>query len=249
MNNCVSIMMVCYNRLELTKRMLASFFKNTNSEYRLIIIDNGSTDGTVDWLKELKPEGDFCQGLYLHFNFENKGIAIGRNQALLIADKFQDKWLSTVDNDIEVHYGWLNECLDILKTNHKFAIGLNMEGVNYPIQLMNGKPVQWKKEGNLGTACTVFHRKLHEAIGFFNTDFGLYSHEDASFFNRARLAGWQLGYLPTNGVHFGIDELDTGAYRDFKTKSAKDNLPAYRQAHFDYLSGKKSIYIPYTEKL
>lgn len=245
----VAIMCITYNRLELTKRMLESFFKNTNSNYRLIIVDNGSTDGTVEWLKQLKPDGKFCQGYHSHFNEKNMGIAIGRNQGLLIADKYNEPWLCTIDNDIEFHYGWLTECLDIVKTNHKFAIGLNFEEVNYPIQLMNGKQVQWKKDGNLGTACSLFHRKLHDAIGFFITDYGSYGEEDANWYERARLAGWQMGYLPTNGIHFGVGELDIGEYREFKTACHKNNLSQFQKDCWDYRAGRKSIYISFEEKL
>lgn len=245
--SCVSIMLVTYNRLELTKRMLKSFFETTDSKYRLIVVDNGSTDGTVDYLKQLRVGGALCQGLDLHFNEKNMGIAIGRNQGLLIADQYKDPWLSTVDNDIEFPKGWLSDCLSVTKTNHRFAIGLNLEGTSYPLQLLNGKQVQWKKVGNLGTACTVFHRKLHEAIGFFLMEFGLYGEEDADFFFRARQAGWQMGYLPTNGVHFGEGELDTGEYREFKTESHKKNLALFQKNCYDYMSGKKSIVVPFED--
>lgn len=242
-NNVVSCMLVTYNRLELTKRMMENFIQSTDADYRLIIVDNGSTDGTVKWLKELKPASAFCQGVDVQLNEKNMGIAIGRNQGLLIADKYKDKWLCTLDNDMELPNGWLTECLSIIKTNHKFVIGVNMEGINYPIQIMNGKPIQWKKEGNLGTVCTVFHRKLFEAIGFFTTEYKTrYGTEDANYFFRARIAGWQMGYLPTNGVHFGQGELDTGEYREFKNKCHKDNLSQFQQDCRNYMNGKKSIY-------
>jgi GT2 family glycosyltransferase len=229
--------------------MFDSFLKNTDTDYRLIVIDNGSTDGTVDWLKQLSPASPFCQGYHTHFNEKNRGIAIGRNQGLLIADKYKDPWLCTVDNDIEFPHGWLSECLSIVKTNHKFAIGLNMENKNYPLRIMNGKSVQWKTEGNLGTACSIFHRKLHEAIGFFLTEFGLYGEEDADFFFRARQAGWNLGYLPTNGTHFGEGDLDTGEYREFKTAQHKKNLAPFQKNCWDYMAKRKSIYIPFTDNL
>lgn len=244
-----SIMMVTYNRLELTKRMFDNFIKTTNSPFRLIIVDNGSTDGTVKWLKQLNPESPYCQGSHIHLNEKNMGIAIGRNQGLLISDKYQDPWLCTIDNDVELHTGWLSECLSIAKTNHKFAIGVNFERTNYPIKVINGKQIQWKKEGNLGTACSLFHRKLHEAIGFFIMEFGLYGEEDADFFFRARQAGWELGYLSTNGIHFGEGELDTGAYREFKTNSHKKNLVPFQKNCYDYMAKRKPIYIPFEDEI
>ena len=243
----VSVMLCTFNRLELTKRMMESFFKTIDTDYRLIVIDNGSTDGTVEWLQQLKADDKFCQGYHTHFNLKNMGIAIGRNQALLIADKYQDSFLATIDNDVEFYSGWLSECISIIKTNHKFAVGLNFEDVNYPLHSINGKMVQWKKDGNLGTACSVFHRKLHETIGFFITEFGLYGEEDSNLFHRARLAGWSMGYLPKNGIHFGVGDLDIGEYREFKTACHKKNLVPFQTACYDYMAGRKSIYIPFVD--
>lgn len=241
-----SLMLVTYNRLPLTQRMLESLFKNTDSPFRLIIVDNGSTDGTVEWLKSMPQQNSLCQSYDFHFNEKNLGIACGRNRAMKIADKYNDEWLSTLDNDIDLIPNWLSKCLDVLSTNPKFAIGLNMEGIDYPIMTLNGKSVQFKKKGNLGTACTVFSRKLHETIGFFNTEFGLYGEEDADYFIRSRVVGWQMGYLLENGNHFGVGELDTGEYREWKTEMHSINLEKFRAACHLYHQKKKPIFTPYT---
>lgn len=225
-----------------------SFLAHTDLPFRLLIVDNGSTDGTVEWLQEFSPQNERCQGVETHFYPRNMGIAIGRNKGLLMSEKYSDPWLSTVDNDVEFPEKWLSKCIEITKTNHKFAIGINFEGIQYPIQPINGKPVQFKSAGNLGTACTVFHRKLHRAIGFFTTDYGtLYGTEDANFFFRARKAGWQMGYLPENGVHFGVNEHDTGEYRTFKDACHKENLSKFQSDCYAYMSGKKNIYHGFVE--
>lgn len=246
-----SLMMVTYNRLELTKRMLESLFQHTDSLFRLIIVDNGSTDGTVEWLKEdpwLKEKvwkTDHCVGQDIQFNKKNEGIAIGRNQGLKIANRYNDEWLSTLDNDIEFTPSWLSKALDILSTNPKFAIGLNMEGKPYPLLNRHGKSFQYKREGNLGTACTVFSRELHKAIGYFTTEFGLYGEEDADYFYRARLSGWEMAYLPEMGTHFGQGELDQGEYREFKNECHSKNLAQFRKNCADYARRKKSTFIPF----
>lgn len=239
--NLTSIMLVTYNRLNLTKRMLDSLIKNTDSPYRLIIVDNGSKDGTVEWLKEFSLNKSFP--IHLHFNDENLGIAAGRNRAMKIADQFNDPWLSTVDNDVEFIPNWLSKCLDVLNFNEKFAVGLNMEGVDYPITNLNGKNIQFKKSGNLGTACTVFPRALHDEIGFF-VSYGLYGEEDSDFFIRSRVVGYGMGYLLENGVHFGTGENDIGEYRDWKTKMHAENLVKFRKACNDYYYKIKPIYVP-----
>lgn len=240
-----SIMMCTYNRLELTKRMLDNFFNNTDSPYRLIIVDNGSTDGTKEWLEKL-PEGNSAK-IHLHFNSENKGIAVGRNQGLLLADTFgaDDEYLATIDNDVELPKGWLTQCTDFIKEYPRLAIGVNFEGTPYPMVTRKDKKFQFKKEGNLGTACSVFHRDLHRKIGFFTTDYGLYGEEDADFYFRARLVGWEMGYLETNGVHFGEGDLDVGEYREFKTQAHKNNLVKFQNNCYAYTFRIKPVFIPY----
>lgn len=220
--------------------------KTTNdSTYRLLIVDNGSKDETVEQLEPLLKELKI--DYRIHYNPENKGIAIGRNQGLLMADKYapDDEYLCTIDNDVELPERWLSQCLEFIQDNPKIAIGVNFEGTNYPLQTRNNKTFQFKREGNLGTACSVFHRSLHKAIGFFTTDYGLYGEEDADFYFRARMAGWEMGYLQTNGNHFGEGELDVGAYREFKTESHRKNLARFQMNCYAYMGRVKPIFIPY----
>lgn len=231
--------------------MLESLFQHTDSDFRLIIVDNGSTDGTVEWLKndpwlETKVwNTPNCVGKEISFNEKNLGIAIGRNQGLKLSNKYNDEWLSTLDNDIEFIPGWLSQALDILSVNPKFAVGLNMEGKPYPLLSRHGKQFQYKREGNLGTACTVFSRALHDQIGFFTTEFELYGEEDADYFFRARLSGWEMVYLPEMGIHFGEGDLDVGEYREFKNNCHKKNLAQFRKNCADYARRKKSTYIDF----
>jgi glycosyltransferase involved in cell wall biosynthesis len=162
-----AIMFVTYNRINFTKRMLESFFKNTTSPYRLIIVDNGSTDQTPELLSSLHvSQAPHCESIDIQFNQENMGIAAGRNQGLLISNRYNDKYLSTLDNDIELPPHWLEDCLDIISVNPNFAVGINMEPTSYPMQTINGKTFQVKPAGNLGTACTVFTKLLHKSIGY-----------------------------------------------------------------------------------
>jgi GT2 family glycosyltransferase len=246
-------MMVTYNRLPLTQRMLEGLQKTTNSTYRLFIVDNGSTDGTVEWLKSMSdetppiPPNPNCIGSKFFFNKTNLGIAKARNQALRYASKYSDAWFCTIDNDVEMPNNWLPQCLEILTANPKMAIGVNFEGISYPLVNKNGYDVQYKREGNLGTALMVFSRKLFDAIGYFNTEFGLYGTEDADYGFRSRLAGYELAYLKEPGNHFGQGELDQGEYRIFKDKCHAANLAKFRQNCFAYSRKEKPIYLPFDQ--
>lgn len=242
-----AIMMVTYNRLELTKQMLENLYKNTKRPFYLVIIDNGSSDGTKEFL--LSGYLIDKQAAYVcHFNNENQGIAIGRSQGLFYANKeFPDvKWFATVDNDIEVPENWLNNCIEIMETVPGYGmIGVNMEGVEYPLVSKNGKVFQHKAQGNLGTACMVFPKKLHKMIGYFNTSYKFYAHEDADYGFRARLCGFQLGYIQEKGAHVGEGENDVGEYREFKNKWHKENLSKFHNDCRLYIAKKKPVYISF----
>lgn len=242
--------MATYNRLDLTKRMMSSLFKSTNVPFNFVIVDNGSSDDTVKYLTETAVDAK-KNNIDIHIikNKENKGIAIARNQALKLADELNTDWYCTVDNDIEVPNGWLIECIEILKSVKKYGmIGVNMEGNQYPIVTEGGKTFQKKPQGNLGTACMVFHKSLHKMIGFFTTEYGKYGEEDSDFGMRARVVGYQLGYIKEMGSHFGVGELDTGEYREWKTACHNKNLAQFQANCRAYYNKQKPIYIPYSDK-
>ena len=241
-----SIMMVTYNRLDFTKRTLDSFWNTTKGPFRLIIIDNGSTDGTRKYLEDLSENVNVP--MHMHFNPTNKGIAVGRNQGLLLADKYgpADEFMATIDNDVELPDNWLGQAVDIITDNPKMAIGVSFESEDFPLVTRNKKTFQIKGKGNLGTACSVFSRELHKQIGFFTTDYGLYGEEDADFYFRARMVGWEMGYLQQKGTHFDEVIEAVEGYRDFKTASHKNNLVNFQRNCFAYMYRLKSNFIPYS---
>ena len=212
-----AIMMVTYNRLELTKETIKSIF-SLNRPHNLIIVDNGSTDGTPDYLTNLRYNGS-TQSIILYHNKENLGIAIGRNQALKIANDLNTKWFCTLDNDVIVPPHFLDEAIEIMEKNPKYgAIGANMEGKDYPLITENGKTFQLKQAGNLGTAAMVMSRSAHKMVGYFNTQYNAYGLEDSDMGMRIRVAGFKLAYIKDNGKHLGVGEHDTGEYRKWKTQ-------------------------------
>jgi len=247
-----TLMMVTFNRLELTKQTMECIFENTSYPFNLCVVDNGSTDGTVEWLDNILPKivenNSSCTYLLVKKNKENKGIAVGRNQALVLANTLNDEWLVTIDNDIWVPGGWLQECIDILKSNRQFgSIGVNMEGAPYQLIEANGQTFQEKRRGNLGTACMVFNRSLHKLLGFFNyLDYKLYAHEDADWGMRTRVLGLKLGYIKEMGRHVGEGANDIGEYREFKNTWHSKNLAAFHNNAKNYMERSKSYYIAFT---
>lgn len=249
-NELASIMCVTYNRLNLTKLTISSLIKTVDFPFELIIIDNASTDKTMEYLtSELKEElikNNLFKNLIIKKNDINMGIAYGRNQALLLSS---GSWLTTIDNDVEFPNSWLSEAIDIIQKNQKFGmIGVNLEDVSYPLAVLNKKEFQIKAQGNLGTACMVFPRSFHKMLGFFSLDYPYYFNEDADYGMRARVAGYSMGYIKENGKHLGQGENDKGDYRAFKDKYVKENLGKFHENCRLYIQGKKPIYISFKDK-
>lgn len=246
------LMMVTYNRLEFTKRTLDSIFENTTKveyPYNLIIVDNGSSDKTVEFLEDTLWKKTFEFNNFLKYkiikNKENRGIAIARNQCLKASTA---NWLCTLDNDILLPKDWLEKCIGALEADKSFAaIGVNFEGTNYPDLKIGPHIIQYKAKGNLGTACMVFNKSLHMILGFFNyKDYSnFYGLEDSDVGMRIRVLGMRLGYIKENGTHLG--EHETGPYREFKTKEHNTYLAKFNQNCRDYMNRKKPIYITFED--
>jgi GT2 family glycosyltransferase len=250
MNEVATLMMVTYNRLDLTKQTLKNIIENTNRPFNFVIVDNASIDGTQKYLRNFSLEHNndkkgLLQKIVYVFNNENKGIAIGRNQALFEANNIDTTWYSTIDNDVLLPDNWLTDCIKILSSNKSYGMmGVNFEPVKFQTIRIGEYEIQNKIRGNLGTACTVFHKNFHKMVGFFNTEYGLYGEEDADMGARARAMGFKLGYLKDNGIHLGEGDNDIGEYRTFKTESHKNNLKQFNENARDYFTNKKPLYIP-----
>jgi len=252
-----TIMMVTYNRLKLTKETFELALNTAGKKFNLVIVDNGSTDGTVEWLRERK-SNIFGQFLTLVILPENKGIAYGRNAALKAAREAypETKYFCTLDNDIGIREGWLTDCCEVVEHVPRIGMcGVNLEGNTYPQAKvkLNGRPftIQIKPRGNLGAVCTVFTKEVQKKVGYFCEDYKLYGHEDADYGFRIRMLGMGLAYLDEPGtdlceVHKGIDE---GEYRDFKNKLFKDNLGMFQRNAAGYARKSKPLYVDFSEDI
>lgn len=246
MTDIVTLMMVCYNRIELTKVTIDNIYETAGVDFNLVIIDNGSVDGTVEYLRSIQTS----KNITLVLNDENKGIATGRNQGLLEADKLDTQFYCTVDNDLNFPKFWLRDCIDLLLDNPGYAFGVNYEPAPYPLVKSKTKDLyfQQKPAGNLGTATTVFRKQLHQMIGFFNTEYSrYYGIEDSDYFMRARVAGFKLGYVEKMGIHLGEDNNEVSEYRKFKTQQHDALVDVFRKNCSLYMNHLKPIYIPFKD--
>ncbi len=127
----VSIIIPVYNKVEYTTKCLASIIENTPSnDYEIIIIDNASTDGTLNYLK--KKINAVNKKITVICNKDNLGFAKANNQGAKLA---QGEYLLLLNNDTEVLTGWLDPLVQILERDDSVgAVGAKLLFPDGPIQ-------------------------------------------------------------------------------------------------------------------
>ncbi len=108
-----SIVIVTHNQLEYTRQCLDSIRQLTDEPYELIVVDNGSTDGTVEYLRAL-PDVRVIANRRRTAGFPaavNQGIAVAAGRQVLL-----------LNNDVVVTTGWLGRMLRALHSDPKIGL-------------------------------------------------------------------------------------------------------------------------------
>ena len=100
----VSIVLVLYNRAELTLQCLLSLVANCNEPYEIIIVDNASSDATHELLKQL-------EGVRVIYNHENKHFLLASNQA---AKEAKGEYILFLNNDAQILPGSVTSALETI---------------------------------------------------------------------------------------------------------------------------------------
>lgn len=112
----VSIIIPTYNAKKYVEKCISSILKNKYSNYEIIVVDNGSTDSTVDFLEEKYTL--FTDKIGFVSLDKNYGPAKARNEGVKIA---QGKYLGFLDSDTEVEKNWINEALNYFRKDKKIG--------------------------------------------------------------------------------------------------------------------------------
>ena len=200
MTSPISIVMLTWNGLKFTKECVESVMRHADDSISIqfVFVDNGSSDGTVDYLRTVPSSKLIC-------NQENKGFAAGNNQGILASD---GEYICLLNNDTVVTQGWLTRLLGCLQKDPTIAIvGPRSNNVawsqlvyNVPYKStpeMEAFAFQWslqhKDKGffphKLIGHCMLFHKDLIAKIGGLDERFFPGNYEDDDFCLRARISG------------------------------------------------------------
>jgi len=170
------IIIPCYNQLPFTKRCIESIQKNTHYPYRLILIDNGSSDDTHEFLKQVK------NALVIH-NKYNLGFPKAINQGL---EKANAPYIVLLNNDVEVPENWLTSLIEVLEKDEQLGAVGPASSSPFQEQFYNG---HWGGE-YLSFFCVVFKKECIDEVGQLDENFGLGQGEDQDYAIRMKKKGW-----------------------------------------------------------
>ncbi|HLH73097.1 MAG TPA: glycosyltransferase family 2 protein [Chloroflexota bacterium] len=224
----VSVVIVNYNGRELLAECLESLRRQTYRLYEVIVVDNGSTDGSVAWLREQFPE------VKLVSLPENRGFAGGSNAGIAAA---QGEFVATLNNDTIVAPNWLEELVcamadqpDVGMVSAKMLFWHQPKMVNTTGIAIDRTGIAWDRHGGwaddlMETPVEVFgpsggaalyRRAMLDDIGVFDEDFFCYL-EDVDLAWRARLAGWRCLYAPKARVihHHSATSVENSPFKRY----------------------------------
>ncbi|OEE68430.1 hypothetical protein A1OO_20475 [Enterovibrio norvegicus FF-33] len=210
----VSLIVLTYNNLELTKECLESIRRNTKyNNYEVIIVDNMSTDGTREYLSRNYHGVDNYK---IILNDQNLGFSGGNNVGLRRAT---GEILVLLNNDTYVSPFWLGALVNTFNKNSDLGlIGpvTNNIGNESKINLaysdwsdMNVKVIDYYSR-NIGKLyplecaaffCVAITRNVFESVGDMSQEYGLGFFEDDDYCIRVKNCGWKIAAVEQSFVH------------------------------------------------
>jgi glycosyltransferase involved in cell wall biosynthesis len=139
----LSLSITTYNRKKLTQYCIESIVKTTpRNDYEFIVVDNCSTDGTVEMLKEMKNCGIIDK---LILNPENYHIGKSKNQAIDISSS-DAKYILIANNDFFCMNGWFENLKKAMSLKIDFINCVYLDGTSKG-KVLSGIPKETKNGG------------------------------------------------------------------------------------------------------
>lgn len=224
----VSIIILTYNNLELTKACLNSLEANTGyKNMEIIIVDNASTDDTPDFLKK---NYQHKKNYQIILNNKNLGFAAGNNIGLKAAT---GEYLVLLNNDTRVTSGWIRAMVSYFVQYSKMGLlgpitnnigneaKISTKYKNPDEMLPEVSEITLKNTGRLRLMktvaffCVMIPRKVFEEIGLLDERFGLGFFEDDDYCRRVQQAGYEIYCAEDVFVHHHL----SASFDQMKAKS------------------------------
>jgi len=224
----VTVVVPNWNGERFLEICLSSLRLQTFRNFETLLVDNGSSDGSVGFVEENFPE---VRVIRLP---ENRGFSAAVNAGIMVSEA---NLVALLNNDTEVDPGWL-EALVRAAAEHPEAgffasklvdfrdrrlldgAGDALRKSGLPYRLGHGERDrgQFEREAFVFSACAaaaLYRRSVFEEIGLFDEDF-FSNCEDGDLSFRAQLVGYRCLYVP-DAVVYHMGSASTGGKRSYTT--------------------------------
>jgi GT2 family glycosyltransferase len=230
----MSLIILSWNGIDLLRRCLTSVKSQTFRDFEVIVVDNGSSDGTDEMLRSSYPEARVVR------NAENQGFCAGNNQAIRIAT---GDCIFLLNNDAELAPECLAKMAEAVELDPEFGMfatrimmydrpnvfdstGLLV----YPDGVCRSRGWLEKDVGQydepeevLGpNGCAALYRRaMLDDVGLFDERYFAYL-EDLDLAFRGQLRGWKCRYVP-DAVVLHKKSMTSGYHSAFKAHLVERN--------------------------
>ena len=209
----VDVLILNCNGKNLLERCLDSMKKTDYPDFKTFVIDNGSTDGSVELVKSRYPWVELIE------IGRNVGVAAAYNQAI---PRMNSEFIAILNNDVEVDKNWLKNLMSVISEDKNVAAvtckikfinnkrRINSTGGSCDIygvgwnrgngQIDNGQYNNFDEPFYSTGSAMIIKKSLWEKAGKFDERYFLYG-EDLDWSWRARLLGYKIKYVPTSTVY------------------------------------------------
>ena len=256
-----SVVVLTCNRLAMTQQCLQAVVENTRFPLELIVVDNGSTDGTPEWLQRFARlvKGRASVKLVLHP--ENAGISPAKNEGIRLA---RGDYVLCVDNDIVPPPSWVERIVERLDADPRVGCCAVANSAFRPSTwpaTLGGVNVGVLGFGFAVCACFGFRRALLDEVGYQCEDYGRYGHEDVDYAVRVGRAGYLCVHAPgalarnLGETTMLLEEPITARtpaedeYHAFKVAEVNSAWPIRERYFQHYQWGRRPLAVPYVRPM
>ena len=226
-----------YNGMKFIENCMKALEQETSTSYCICVVDNGSTDGSKEWVKNNCPEVQLIE------MGKNTGFCGAVNAGI---DAAKTPYVVLLNNDTEVEYGFVKALETALEKEKKsFSVSAKMVdlynkevldgagdlycALGWAFALGKGKAVteNYRKPQEVFSACggaVIYRKEILDKIGSFDKNHFAYL-EDCDLGYRAQIFGYRNYYTPDAVVYHAGSGVSGSRHNEFKvTLSSKNSV-------------------------
>ncbi len=213
----VSIVILNWNQKDKTLACLRSLKKISYPCYEVVLVDNGSTDDSVNAVKEEFPEIEIIE------NKRNLGVAGGRNVGINYVQEKGTDYVLLLDNDTIVDKDFITEMVKVGEEDERVGIltgkiyfysepdkiwcagcslslyRRHMRAIGYD-EIDRGQYDEMREVDHVAGCCLMIKKKVIDEIGLLDQNFIEYFTEDTDWCLRAKKKGYKVVYVPRSKI-------------------------------------------------